>query len=475
MKKMVKMLACGVLAAGMALGSFALTGCGNKTRSDPNTLWLTVQDTQAELAIHVKLGNAFAEKMKEQGQEITVRRSTFSNNDYGKSILTLLNTQSLGDVVFTYDTYASQYSKEGLFEDLSSYVERDIDLSLYNEDVIESARAYENQLSYFPRSYDMVTVFINNQFFRDVGMEDRIPSTEIYGENWENWTWSAMLDLLKDLRVAINQSEKYGGAKSSYYYPVDANIAWNAVYDSVIKSFGGYTVNAENMTSGLDSAQGAVYENTLRAIQFMKDLVEEKTEYAEGVEGRDDKTKRALANSSEGTFSSGNDAMAFMTRPSVQGCKEADMDLSFAPMPKFDAAVTGLENGTTYVGYGSGGYALYKDSANKELAWEFIRFAVSEEGQEIIAEDGLCIPTIKSLQTSDAAWTEYLPGVDQSAFLFEGNTLSLATYARGVEQETEYQIYSKIKQSMMSALLDPDKTPANVASSLYNAIKNYIK
>ena len=46
-------------------------------------------------------------------------------------------------------------------------------------------------------------------------MEDRIPSTEIYGENWENWTWSAMLDLLKDLRVAINQSEKYGGATSS--------------------------------------------------------------------------------------------------------------------------------------------------------------------------------------------------------------------------------------------------------------------
>lgn len=471
MKKMVKMLACGVLAAGMALGSFALTGCGNKTRSDPNTLWLTVQDTQAELAIHVKLGNAFAEKMKEQGQEITVRRSTFSNNDYGKSILTLLNTQSLGDVVFTYDTYASQYSKEGLFEDLSSYVERDIDLSLYNEDVIESARAYENQLSYFPRSYDMVTVFINNQFFRDVGMEDRIPSTEIYGENWENWTWSAMLDLLKDLRAAINA--KYDGSKSSYYYPVDANIAWNAVYDSVIKSFGGYTVNTENMTSGLDSAQGEVYQNTLKAIQFMKDLVEPKEEYGVTVKGKLE--KRALADKSEGTFSSGNDAMAFMTRPSVQGCKEADMDLSFAPLPKFDEAVTGIKDGTTYVGYGSGGYAMYSDSKNKDLAWEFIKFAVSEEGQEIIAEDGLCIPTIKSQQTADAAWTEYLPGVDQSAFLFEGNTLSLATYARGVEQETEYQIYSKIKQSMMSALVDPDKTPANVASSLYNDIKNYIK
>ena len=465
MKKFVKMLACGVLAAGMALGSSALAGCGNtnKVGGDPNTLWLTVQDTQAELAIHIKLGNAFKEKMKAQGKNIEVRNSTFSNNDYGKSILTLLTTGSLGDVVFTYDTYASQYSKEGLFEDLSSYVEKDIDLSLYNEDVIESARAYEDQLSYFPRSYDMVTVFINNQFFKDVGMEDKIPSTEIYGENWENWTWSAMLDLLEELRTAIN--EHYTSAQASYYYPVDANLAWNAVYDSVIKSFGGYTVNTENMTSGLDSAQGTAYENTLKAIQFMKDLAEPKAEY----------DNKALANSAEGTFSSGNDAMAFMTRPSVQGCKEADMDLSFAPLPKFDEAVTGIKDGTTYVGYGSGGYAMYSDSKNKDLAWEFIKFAVSEEGQEIIAEDGLCIPTIKSQQTADAAWTEYLPGVDQSAFLFDGHTLSLATFARGVEQETEYQNYSRIKQNMMSALIDPDKTAANVASSLYSSIKNYIK
>ena len=449
MKKIVGTL----LAAVLSFSCLAMSACGGSKEDSSNTLWITIQDSQAEGAIHVKLGDAFAKKMKEEkGIDVTVKRSTFNLSDYGKSITTLYATQSLGDVVFTYDTYASLYSKNDMFADLTPYVEKDVDLSLYNSTIIESAKAYKNELSYFPRSFDQVTVFINNQFFKDMGMEDKIPAQK--DGSWDWWTWSEMLSLLTELRTAINT--KMTSAQASYYYPVDANLAWNAVYDSIIKSFGGYTVDAVNMKSGLDSANTEVYENTLKAISFMKNLIV--NEYA---------------HTAEGTFVAGNTAMAFMTRPSVSACKDAEMDISFAPMPKFDQAITGIENGTTYVGYGSGGYALNENSNKKDLAWEFIKFAISEEGQKLIASDGLCIPTIKSQLTTEGEWTKFLPGVDQSAFLYDAHTLTLATYARGVEQETEYNIYSKIKQNMMSAL--QNKEPANVASTLYSSIKNYIK
>lgn len=444
-----------VALAMSALMCFGLAACGET--DGENVLWLTVEDSQVEGALHVKLGKAFAEKMKaEKGVDVTVKRSTFSNNDYGKSINTLFATGTLGDVVFTYDNYAPQYLQEGYFADLTSYIaDGGVDLSLYKEDAIASGTVLGNKIAYFPRSFDQVTIFINNEFFEDMGMADKIPTVK--NGSWDWWTWTELLNLCGELRAAINTN--MSEAQAEYYYPMDANLLWNAVYDPIIKSFGGYTVDVSAMNSGLnkDNPDTAAYNNTLKAIEFMQDLVH-----------------KQYTPAGYGAFTAGNQAMAFCTRPSVTGAVEAAMDLSFAPMPKFDEAVTGIENGTTYVGYGSGGYALNAQSTKKDLAWEFIQFAISEEGQKIIASEGRCIPTIKSQLTTDGDWTKYLDGVDQSAFLYNAHTLSLASFARGVKVDTEFTIYSKIRSNIMGEL-EEDKTAASVASALYNQIKTYIK
>ena len=437
-----------------AVMCFGLASCGEE---ESNVLWLTVEDSQVEGALHVKLGKAFAEKMKaERGIDVTVKRSTFSNNDYGKSINTLYATGTLGDVVFTYDNYAPQYVQEGYFADLTSYIaESEIDLTLYQEDAMNSGKVLGDKIAYFPRSFDQVTIFINNEFFEDLGMADKIPTAK--DGSWDWWTWTELLSLCQELRTAIDENNSE--AQAEYLYPMDANLLWNAVYDPIIKSFGGYTVDVATMRSGLDknNPDTAAYNNTLKAIEFMQDLVHQK-----------------YTPNGYGAFTAGNQAMAFCTRPSVSGAMEEGMDLSFAPLPTFDQAVTGIENGTTYVGYGSGGYALNANSSKKDLAWEFIQFAVSEEGQKIISSEGRCIPTLKSQLTENGDWTKFLDGVDQSAFLYNQHTLSLASFARGVKVDTEFTIYSKIRSNIMGEL-EEDKAAASVANALYNQIATYIK
>lgn len=459
--KKIKTICAVVLAAAFGLG---LAGCGGGSgQGGADTLWVTVANSSDELVLQNKLAKAFIAKKKEEGKDITIKRSTFSVSDYGNGISKLYATDTLGDVIFTYDTYASQYAETGWFDALDPYIERDgIDLTLYNQTIIESARAYEGQLTYFPRSYDQVTIFINNEFFRQMDMEDRIPRPKDNGqgeETWDWWTWSELLSLCADLRAAIN--EKKGNA-ASYFYPMDANLLWNAVYDPLIKSFGGNVVDVETMNSGFNSANSAAYTGTVNALNFMKSLMANK-----------------YTPDGYGSFTSGNNAMAFQTRPSVTSAISAGIDLSFAPVPKFDSAIDGIgEDSVTYVGYGSVGYAINKKSSKKELAWEFIKFAASEEGQAIIAANGNCIPTIKSQQTLDSAWTECVTDkegnvVDQSAFLYQGNTLSLATYARGVKTDTEYLIYEKVRSNILDKL--SKQTAESTAAYLYDLINIYIK
>lgn len=455
----------------MCLG-FVACG-GNTDKSDDNggnkgsetTLKVTINgDSDEEIVLNSKLQKAFVEKKAKEG--VTVKfsaPSTFAAGTYQQDLNNLEAGRSLGDVIFAYDDKSGLNLSGDVFEALDSYIEndKDFDLSLYDKDIMDSARTYDNKIAYMPRSYDQVTLFINKAFFKKIDMGDRVPSKELYGENWENWTWKEFTTLLKDMREKLD--EKYGESASSYY-PLDADFFWNPIYNAVIRSFGGNCVDIENMDSGFNPNHPQ-YQATLKALDFMNDLVEKKYTPA-----------------GDGQFGNGKyEGMRFTTRPVVAGMLGMDkktMDLAFAPVPKFTKETTGTtDEPTTYVSFGSSGYALNKNSKNKQLAWEFIKFTASEEGQKIIAATGSCVPVIASQKKSDADWTkiEGLEGVDQSAFIFEGNKKIVATYARGVNVKYETAIYTDTKNYMSTSLGKDDYSAASLASKIYTKTKPYIK
>ena len=447
-----------ILAIALSLVScFGLASCGGYDGSDPNVLRITVNSTDPELNLSATLNRAFKQKMLEEyGREITIKQSTFSESNYAENIDTLVGSKELGDVVFTYDDKSGIKMKEGYFDDLDTFIAEDstFDINDYDAEIISSARSYQNQLAYIPRSFDQITMFINKDFFKDIGMEDKIPSTAIYGENWENWTWSALYDLCAEMRTAIDESDAYKN-KRDYYCPLDANFFWNPVYDPILKAFGSYSVDVTTLKSGFDDENTAVYDKTIKALEFMQSFVKNQYSYA-----------------GWGSFSSGNQGLYLATRPAVTSCIDKGMDVAFAPFPKFTEETTGIANTTTYVGYGSAGYAIYSLSKNKDLAWEYIKFVCGEEGQKLIGANGTCVPVLKSELTANGEWTNSLPGVDQSAFIYDGHTRSLATYARGLLVNTEFNFYKETQSILIDGL--EKKTAADICATVFNTVRHYL-
>ena len=75
-------------------------------------------------------------------------------------------------------------------------------------------------------------------------------------------------------------------------------------------------------------------------------------------------------------------------------------------------------NGNSYVACGAVGYGMTSSCAKnkKEIAWKFLSYMFSEEGQEEFSKSGAICPVMKSLLTKeDAEWKKYSK-VDDTAF-----------------------------------------------------------
>ncbi len=460
----MKKFSCIVLAAVMAAGVSSMAACGGNQddSSSSNVLSITISDSSSEILIQKKLSKAFQDKMKaEQNMDIEVKYTTFSTGKYTENIMTLFTTRSLGDVIYAYDDTAGLLLNNGVIEALDEIMAADtaFDVNVYNQDIMNTAKSNGAQM-YMPRSFDQITTFINYDIFEELGMTDKVPmpitdSSDpkyVEGDPWAWWTWDECLALCAELRTKMDE---YYGYSAEYMNPIDANLAWDAVYDPIVKSFGGNIVDAETLTSGLNSTSSA-YAATLKAFEWMKSALID-TEYTPA---------------GAGTFAAGNQAMAFHTRPSIASPNSRGIEMRFAPIPRFTKTQTGIEDGETYVGFGSSGYAINKSSTKKDLAWEFIKFTMSSEGQAIISADGLSVPIIQSERTVNSGWTGLLGDVDQSAFLYEGNSYSFAKYARGISLETESSIYSKMNQSFFTQI---KKEPVACCAGLYGVIADFIK
>lgn len=458
MKKTTKRILAMAMVATSALTTSACGGDGRK--SGGNTLWVTVNNANYEKTIFNKLKNAFVQKMADEGRKITVKYNTYGEGSYTENIMKYISSGTIGDVVYAYDESSGNFLKEKYFVALDDYIAKDQDLNLanYSTDILDSARTYNGKLAYFPKSFDQMITFINVDMMTELGLQDEIP-TAANTNDWADWTWEKLLELCATIKENIKTTYD---KQADYYYPLAMRPFYQPIYDPIVKSFGGYSVDGVALKSGFDANNTEVYPKTKKAIEFLNDLVD-----------------NGYTEPGEGSFSGGYDAITFAVRPSVISVKNAQMNVAFAPLPKFTDSITGLTGTTTYVGYGSSGYAISADSRNKSLAWEFIKFCVGEEGQAITAESGACIPVIKSQFNTSAKWTEYLKDefgnvIDQSAFVYDGLTRSLATYARGVDVKTEYEIYNQTKQILLTSL-DKKTSVSDIMASIYNATKTYIK
>lgn len=422
MRKMNKVVAIALSA--LCCGS--LFACGGGNGGGSNELSIFVRNTVKEIATINQMTKAFKEKMKTEGREITIKIKTLSDATYNRDMLNAIQSRDLPDVIYIADEYLENWAMKGVLENLDPYFQTaNFDFSKHDEAAFEISKCVgrnnEEHLYMVPRTYDQPLIALNVDLWEELmGNDVAVPTAD------ETWTWSKLMQIFADMRTAMD--EKYGQV-SAAYLPMDVQLGWQAFYDPFIRSFGGYVYNAENSSVGMNT------QGTKSAVAKLKTML----------------SNKYIASISGNQFVNKKSAMWIISKPYLGSNWEEDYgidNVAFLPLPIYDSAFTGIENGTSYYAYGSVGFAMNSGSKNKDLAYKYLEFTLSEEGQTIWSQSGLSVPTLLSMQQDEnALWKKsytFLEGVDQSAFTFTDYKKSKytrikATYARTGDAQKTYE------------------------------------
>ena len=395
---MKKKLVAGMLCAAMVISLF---GCGKKGNTQ------TDKDYEADkfnvtVACQVEEGETTVMAAYEKAYEAAHPDVNIIVKDFGgynlvtDYITAFASTpEKLPMVLWMEDTYFAEPAEGGYFVDLRPYYEASEETSydLYYESMLHAA-AYngvfkplsedespEYGLYFAPRDYNKPTIVYNKKLMAELGVQ--IPDTS------NGWDMEAFYDFLQTVNNAIH--EKAGTNRSFRGYRVIRLFSsWQPVWTTIFENLGSDGIVVGDKFN-LNSAK-----NT----EILDELYNEILGYgvAEG--------KNYMIDT-EDNFNTGTTCMTVVSRPVTVGqVNQLGADsIDFLPFPGKKVAV------------GCSGYGITTVHADEEqtvggetrkvadLAWDFIKFIISEEGQEVAGETGLSIPVMKSL-LDDGAWTK---------------------------------------------------------------------
>ncbi|MBO1752128.1 sugar ABC transporter substrate-binding protein [Actinotalea sp. BY-33] len=299
--------------------------------------------------------------------EITVELDHVSDaGAFGANMLTQIAGGNAPDVFYVGEALVSSFGQRGVLEDLMPYIERDgVDLEAYIDGTVQPLVTPENEMFAFPKDNTPMMVYYNKRLFDEAGVE--YPS--------DDWTWEEMRTAAEQLTVREgNQVRQYG---------IDYGAGWTT-YMPTVYSNGGTLFNEDRTASTYADPA------TAEAVQAIADLwltepavAPSPDAFAEmGLNGTD-------------LFLSGRLAMQLNGRWNAFFIRDLEDEWGVAPMPS-------LEEGKTTSLFVT--LAVPENSQNKDAAWEFVKFVVSEEGQRINSPTGLGLPVLESLVEDGPSW-----------------------------------------------------------------------
>lgn len=384
--KTIKKIICTFLMLAVFVGGGVLAGCAKTESAD--VLTVGVANNSNEVAILNTYRTAY--KKANPGKDIKLVRIT---GNFDQQVNTLMGANNLPDVLQVYDFSAEYWTSKNAYVPISEYMKKDgIKEDDYFDSVIDIAKSGKDgdeNMYWAPRDYNKIVVCYNKAIFdaADVAYPQ------------DNWTWTQFLDICKALKAKTSNITAVTGQQ--IFYPVDMTPNWEAVYYPAIRSFGGDLFDRENATAIKDE---------VKVRQALDELLKPVTE---GV-------AFSPAEGGAAPFSSKQCAMVFMTRPSVSSYANALKDASgkatidFASLPAFEDVEK------SYIGMGCTGYAITNQcSENKcDFAWDFLKFVMTEAGQNAICAAGNGVPTLKAMaEDKNAAFRQYLPEANHDAFI----------------------------------------------------------
>lgn len=416
MKKLISIL----LAAGMCFGLAACSNPFEEEHEDETgkvVIEVGVLGSTTEQEIFRKYKNGFQEKYP----NVIVQMDAIPG-DYATGMNNYVQNSSFPDVVFAPGDQHAAYSSNGHFLDLRTFDEEDDTFSfddIYPE-LIETTH-YDSEdegIWFMPRDYNKVVTFVNKTMLSYVPGENGqmyagYGSFEAIREAWDLETFYEVCEAVTN-KVAENaansanipQEERLAGLIRGTV-ALDARYNWYPAYEPILRHFGGSTISLDKAGDGETPDYEAMLsvdaDETMLAYRSMYETL-----------ARPGYVRQSLASSGAAAFPNSQAAMWFTTRPSwgEVNSYNATFEVDFLPFP-YD-----------YVGVGCTGYAIASLAAtrvsenaqtkegtdekmtNADYAWLFLKYIVSEEGQNAIGETGMGVPSLMSMKDS-GTWMEY--------------------------------------------------------------------
>ncbi len=332
---------------------------------------------------------------KEMFPNVTIKldRRTISDEKYAESVSAAIASGNVPDLFYTNTAFYYYLVAKNCVISLEPYYEAsekagvfDMDADFYTS--FFNMSVYEGERYIVPRSMDSVVSYYNTEILEAAGID---PKTDKRFNN--SWTWDDLISVCQDVNDFITSP---AGKAAGYgdCYALQADFDWEAVFNALMLSYG---VNAfdENGDVAIDCPEMYELANMLRDLK---------------------KEGRILKESTSGfRFTNGKCAFYFSS------LGPSRMDLNASVKGKFDVLPFPLimAKGTPYIGCGFAGWGISStaEGVKRDLAWQFLNYMISREGQMALINNGLATPSIRVELAEEKQWSKGYSDLNLDAWL----------------------------------------------------------
>jgi multiple sugar transport system substrate-binding protein len=361
MSKILKMFAASLIVLSLLI----VTACGGgKDDSNNQTGSNSGNDNQPAQTTKIKFSSFQSGDVAKDWEEerfpafmektgISVEHVYIKSTETIPQLLMLNASNAMPDAGMLSAYYQRALAAKGLLVNLTEFIaEHDpsFDLDRFFPKLVDAYR-YNGDIYALPSDLDLGLLYYNKEIFDEAGLP--------YPD--ETWTWDDYLNAAKQLTKGEGPGKVYGTEFPDY----PQVFLWQNGAD---------VLSEDGKTITIDSPEA------IEAITFISDLVNK-----HGVA-----PKPGTAGEGEDRFQMGKAAMRLGYGPwyAYYGLRDVQFEWGIAPLPK------GKQKSTT--AYGSS-FAIFEASKNKEAAWEFIKWFLSDEQQLIRAQKFSWFPPSSSV------------------------------------------------------------------------------
>lgn len=418
------------------------------------------KDTKASIRVGIRATNAeekiingLVKAFNSEYPNIAVTVVRVSGDAYDTTLTSYIPAGTMPDLFWVNPNNLAMYYNNGVAFTLDRYIqESGLSTSNYVKEAMGECQSPSNHYFMMPRDYVQIVMYYNKSLMRElISHSDAV--TEMPGIDW---TWDDFL--------SICRAFKETGIVADSYPVLDVELDWEAVYYPFIRSFGGEIVDGEGNVAidvGLESdpETNGAYRYLGELLRLKKDGIILAQETAVGA-----------GTSFYGGFSpfyihsrsSLTDACAAFTELGIPD------DVGVLPMPAVGE--------TPSVSAGCTGYAIYRDSDNKDAAWAFLKFMMSQKGQEALSETGNVVPVLVSeREKENPVWKSYPAGmqIDHDMFIAHAERGIQMDFLRRLPTATHADALSYLRTMYTSVLYSGASRTDSVqlaADRMYNLL-----